>query len=494
MPVAVAPRPAPAVVTRDRLVARLAAIVGKDSVLTTAADLAAYECDGFTIEKNKPEAVVFPTTTAHIVAIVNVCNEWGLPFLARGAGTSLAGGTVAVGGGVMIALSRMKRILEVNPRDRYAVVEPGVVNVWLTAAVKPFGLHYAPDPSSQGACTIGGNVATNSGGPHTLKYGVTVNHILGVELVLPDGRVVVCGGPAEDGPGYDLTGLIVGSEGTFGIVSKVWVRLTPNPQAYRTLLGVFDTIDDATSTISGIIGAGIIPAALEMLDRTMLGAVEAAFKFGFPLDAEAVLIMEVDGLAAGIQEEADRIEKIALDCGAREVRKANTEADRLALWKARKQAFGTIGRLGYPSYCTQDGVVPRTKLPEIMRHIQAVSRKYGLAVCNVFHAGDGNIHPILMFDERVPAQVQAVLDASHDILSECVRLGGSVTGEHGIGVEKRDFMAVLFSEADLAFMRRVRACFNPRDVCSPGKLFPTAGGCAEPAAVAVAKPGRRAAV
>src|SRR5436190_7618387 len=353
------------------LVARMKAVVGADNVLTAAADLAVYECDGFTIAKTRPDVVVFPTTTEHVVGIVTACAELGVSFLARGAGTSLAGGCVLVGGGVMIALARMKRILEVNVRDRYAVVEPGVVNVWLTNALKPHGYHYAPDPSSQGACTIGGNVATNSGGPHTLKYGVTVNHILGVELVLPDGRVVTCGGPCEDSPGYDLTGTIVGSEGTFGVVSKVWVRLTRNPEAYRTLLGVFETIDDATNTISDIIGAGIVPAALELLDKTMLSAVEAAFKFGFPLDAEAVVIMEVDGLAAGLQEEADRIEGIARKNNAREVRKANTEAERMALWKARKQAFGTIGRLGYPSYCTQDGVVPRTKLPEIMRLTRA---------------------------------------------------------------------------------------------------------------------------
>jgi glycolate oxidase len=476
------------------LVARMRAVVGPQNVLTSAADMTAYECDGFTIAKTKPDVVVFPTSTEHIVGIVKACAELGVSFLARGAGTSLAGGCVLVGGGVMIALARMKRILEVNVRDRYAVVEPGVVNVWLTNALKPFGYHYAPDPSSQGACTIGGNVATNSGGPHTLKYGVTVNHIIGVEIVLPDGRVVTCGGPCEDNPGYDLTGCIVGSEGTFGVVSKVWVRLTRNPEAYRTLLGVFNTVDDATTAISEIIGAGIVPGALELLDQTMLSAVEAAFKFGFPLDAGAVLIMEVDGLEAGLQDEADRVESIALGCGAREVRKANTEPERMALWKARKQAFGTIGRLGFPSYCTQDGVVPRTKLPQIMRHIQEVSKKHRVAVCNVFHAGDGNIHPILMFDERDPDQVRRVLDASHDILDECIRLGGSVTGEHGIGVEKLDFMAKLFAPEDLAFMKRLRFAFNPDNRCSPGKLFPTAGGCTESHGVVQTKPGRRAAV
>ncbi len=486
----------PPPVDRDTaiLVSRMTAIVGAENVLTATADLATYECDGFTIAKMKPDVVVFPRSTQHIVDIVKVCNELDVPFIARGAGTSLAGGCVPVGGGVMIALARMKTIHEVNVRDRYAVVDPGVVNVWLTNTLKPHGYHYAPDPSSQGACTIGGNVATNSGGPHTLKYGVTVNHILGVELVLPDGKLVTVGGPTEACPGYDLVGTIVGSEGTFGVVSKVWVRLTRNPEAYRTLLGIFENIDDATNAISDIIGSGIVPAALELLDSTILKAVEAAFKFGFPLDAGAVLIMEVDGLEAGLQDEADRIEALAHKNKAREVRKANTEAERLALWKARKQAFGTIGRLGYPSYCTQDGVVPRTKLPQIMKFIAATAEKYGIAICNVFHAGDGNIHPILMFDERDPKQIQAVLDASTEILTECIRLGGSVTGEHGIGVEKLDFMPLLFTEDDLNYMVRLRGAFNPLNRCSPHKMLPTAGGCAEPSAIAVTKPGRRAAV
>jgi glycolate oxidase len=289
----------------------------------------------------------------------------------------------------------------------------------------------------------------------------------------------VCGGPTEDSPGYDLTGTIVGSEGTFGVVSKVWVRLTKNPEAYRTLLGVFETIDDATNTISDIIGAGIVPAALELLDKTMLSAVEAAFKFGFPLDAGAVLIMEVDGLAAGIQDEADRIEALAMKNGAREVRKANTDAERMALWKARKAAFGTVGRLGYPSYCTQDGVVPRTKLPEIMRHIQSTATKYRLGICNVFHAGDGNLHPLILFDERDPDQLRGVVLASEEILRMCVEEGGSITGEHGIGIEKSAYVTCQFSPKDLEVMGQVKAVFNPRDLCNPGKLFPTGKGCLE---------------
>jgi glycolate oxidase len=378
----------------------------------------------------------------------------------------------------MIALTRMKRILEVNTRDRYALVESGVVNLWLTNHLKANGFHYAPDPSSQGACTIGGNIATNSGGPHTLKYGVTVNHILGLEFVLPDGRVVQTGGPAEDNPGYDLTGVIVGSEGTLGIATKAWVRITRNPEAYRTLLGVFETVADATNTISDIIGAGIVPGALEMLDQLILQAVEAAFHFGFPLDAGAVLIMEVDGLEAGLDADAERITTIAQRNRAREVRRANSEADRALLWKSRKQAFGAVGRLA-PSYCTQDGVVPRTKLPHILGEIQRISVKYQLRIANVFHAGDGNIHPILLFDERDRDQVKRVLQASHEILDECLRCGGSVTGEHGIGVEKIDFMPKLFTPEDLGMMLRLRSAFNPEGRCSPRKMLPTAGACIE---------------
>src|SRR5579883_3051880 len=460
------------------LIDRLRAIVGREGILTSPSELLVYECDGFTIEKNKPDVVVFPTSTEQVVQIVKVCNELDVPFLPRGAGNSLAGGCLPVGGGVMSTLSRMKRILEVDYRNRFAVIEPGVVNLWLTNHLKPQGWHFAPDPSSQGACTIGGNVATNSGGPHTLKYGVTVNHVLGVEFVLPDGRVVRTGGPAEDNPGYDLTGVIVGSEGTFGIATKIWVRITRNPQAYRTLLGVFETVDDATNTISDIIGAGIVPAALEMLDRLILEAVEAAFHFGFPLDAGAVLIMEVDGLEAGLDQDAERIVAIARKNGAREVRRANSDAERLLLWKSRKQAFGAVGRLA-PSYCTQDGVVPRTKLPHILREIQRIGAKYQIRICNVFHAGDGNIHPILLFDERDPEQVRRVLAASHDILDECIAVGGSVTGEHGIGVEKLEFMPKLFSPEDLVAMVALRNVFNPGGRCNPFKMLPGGAGCIE---------------
>ena len=458
------------------LLARLREIVGESGLLYNPDELLVYECDGYVVEKKTPDVVLFPTTTEQVVAIVKTCNEHDVPFVPRGAGTSLAGGCLPVGGGVMICLTRMNRILDINLRDRYAVVEPGLVNVHLTRRLAGSGFHYAPDPSSQGACTIGGNVATNSGGPHTLKYGVTVNHVLGLEVVLPDGEVAQLGGPCEDLPGYDLAGLFVGSEGTFGICTKVIVRLTRDPAAYRTMLGVFETVADATAAISSIIGAGIVPAALEMMDHGIIEALEAAFRFGFPLDAGAVLLIEVDGLEVAVDEEAKRIVRICEESGAREVRSANDPKERQLLWKCRKQAFGAIGRLS-PSYCTQDGVVPRTKLPEILEHITAVGKKWGIRIVNVFHAGDGNIHPILLFDERDAEQIQRVLKASDEILSKCIELGGSVTGEHGIGVEKIGFMNRLFTEDDLAVMTEIRHVFNPANRCSPAKMLPTAGAC-----------------
>ncbi len=464
-------------------------VVGGDNVLAAHSELVVYECDGFVIEKNRPDVVAFPRSTEDVAAIVKVCNQYDVPFLPRGAGTSLAGGCLPVGGGVMIVLTRMKQILEINLRDRYAVVQPGVVNLWLTNALKGTGYHYAPDPSSQGACTIGGNVATNSGGPHTLKYGVTVNHTLGIEAVMADGSVVQFGGPNEDPAGLDLTGTLVGSEGTLVIVTKVWVRLTKNPEGVRTMLGVFDSADDATNSISAIIGAGIIPAALEMMDQGILVAVEAAFHFGFPLDAKAILLIEVDGLEAGLDAQRDRIVELCLQCKAREVRQARDAAERLLLWKSRKQAFGAVGRLS-PSYCTQDGVVPRTKLPYILRRIGQIGEKHGVRIVNVFHAGDGNIHPSLLFDERDPAQVERVLQASGEILDECIACGGSVTGEHGIGVEKISFMRKLFNEDDLAAMTRLRVAFNPDNRLSPAKMLPTAGACG----MEQIHPGRRAAL
>jgi glycolate oxidase len=461
----------------NTLIERLRSKLAPGAVLTSPSERVVYECDAFTIEKNRPDVVVFPRSTDDVVAIVQICNEFDVPFVARGAGTSLAGGCLPVGGGVMICLTRMKTIHEINVRDRYAVVDPGVVNLHLTRQLMPHGFHYAPDPSSQPASTIGGNCATNAGGPHTLKLGVTVNHVLGIEIVLPNGTVVRTGGPAGS-TGYDLTGVIVGSEGTFGIVTRIWVRITPLPQAVRTLLVVFNSIDDASNTISAIIGEGIIPAALEMIDSVILQAVEAAFHFGFPLDAGAVLIIEVDGIEAGLDREIDRIKAIAQENRAREIRQAKNETERQFLWKCRKQAFGALGRLA-PSLCSQDGVVPRTKLPDMLRFITAASEKHRVRIGNVFHAGDGNIHPCFLFDERDPDQIRRVLAASHEILEACIAMGGSVTGEHGIGVEKLELLPKMFTPADLQQMLRLRDAFNPTNRCSPHKIFPTAGGCAE---------------
>ncbi len=471
---------------------RLQEIFPSEDILASEDELIVYECDGYVVEKRVPDVVVFPTTTEQVISTVKLCNEFDLPFVPRGAGTSLAGGTLPVGGGVMICLTRMRQILEINERDRYAIVEPGLVNVHLTQRLSGSGLHYAPDPSSQGACTIGGNVATNSGGPHTLKYGVTVNHVIGLEVVLPDGELVQLGGPCEDLPGLDLTGLFVGSEGTFGVATKVWVKLTRNPDAYRTMLGVFETVADATAAISGIIGAGIIPAALEMMDQGIVGALEDAFHFGFPLDAGAVLLIEVDGLEVSVDAEKQKIIDLCHHHGAREVRFANTPEERQLLWKCRKQAFGAIGRLA-PSYCTQDGVVPRTKLPQILEFILEVSERHNIRIVNVFHAGDGNIHPILLFDERDAEQTKSVIAAGDEILSKCLELGGSVTGEHGIGVEKVSFMDQMFTETDVEVMTDIRTVFNPDGRCSPSKILPTAGACGMEH-IERDKPGRRAAM
>ncbi len=472
----------PRISTSARMIADLEAVVGAENLHHRHDEMVVYECDGFTIEKSVPDVVVFPTGRDHVVEVVKICNRYGVPFVPRGAGTSLAGGTLAVGGGVMICLTRMKRILEINLEDRYAVVEPGVVNVWLTRALAGTGFHYAPDPSSQGACTIGGNLATNSGGPHTLKYGVTVNHVMGVEMVLADGSVAMFGGMSEDLPGYDMTGLCVGNEGTFGIATKIVVNLTRDPEAGRTFLAVFDTVEEATETVSGIIAASIVPAALEMLDNLMIRAIEQAFGFGFPTEAGAVLIIEIDGVEAGLDREANAIAQIVAARGG-SIKKAipwktRKEPEYVAIWKSRKSAFGAIGRLS-PTFCTQDGVVPRTKLPHILRTIMKIGERHGLRIANVFHAGDGNIHPILLFDERDPEQVKQVLLASHEILEECVNCGGSVTGEHGIGVEKMSFMPRLFTPDDLAAMASVRTVFNPLGLCSPEKMLPGGGECIE---------------
>ena len=456
----------------------LQAIVGKSGLLVDRADLTVYECDGYTLERSVPELVVLPRTTGEVARVVHAAARAGVPFVPRGAGTGLSGGCLPAPAPLMVCLSRMRRIRAIDLPNRRLVAEAGVVNAAVSRAVRAAGLHYVPDPSSQSACTIGGNVAENSGGPHTLKYGVTTNHVLGLELVLPDGEVVELGDAIEEAPGYDLTGLVCGSEGTFGIVTAATLRLAQLPEAVSTLLAVFETVADATATVSGIIAAGIVPAALEMMDRTIVEAVEAAYHFGFPTDAGAVLIIEIDGLAAGLSPLAARIAEICRASGARSVRAAGDDAEREALWKSRKRAFGAVGRLA-PSYCTQDGVVPRTRLPEILVRIEEVGARHRLRIGNVFHAGDGNIHPIILYDERDADQVARVLAAGREILAACVELGGSVTGEHGIGVEKIRELGLVFGEDDLAVMKRVRAVFDPDGRANPGKIFPTGGGCVE---------------
>lgn len=444
-------------------------------------ELLVYECDAYTLEKHLPGVVVLPRTTEEVVAVVKLCAAHQLPIIPRGAGTSLSGTVLAVTGGVMIALTRMNRVLEIDCRNRRALVEAGCVNAWVTNAVKAQGLFYAPDPSSQSACTIGGNVGTNSGGPHTLKYGVTTNHVLGYELVLPDGELVWLGTTpdgGEDVGGYDLRGAAIGSEGMFGIVTRVLVRLIRAPQAFKTLLGVFETVDDASQAVSDIIGAGIVPGALEMMDQLITQAVEAAYHFGFPLDAGAVLIIELDGLAASLDRQAAQVVEICRRNRARDVRIAKDDQERAELWKCRKRAFGAIGRLS-PNFITQDGVVPRSKLPEMMRFIQKCSEEFGLRIPNVFHAGDGNLHPLILYDERDPDQVRRALEVSDKILTKCVELGGSVTGEHGIGAEKIDFMAKQFSADDLDAMRMLRRVFDPDGRCNPHKMFPGSKRCGD---------------
>jgi glycolate oxidase len=467
-----------ATVTSGNLIDELRQVCGPDAVLGDSDELRVYECDGYTLAKAVPQAVVFPADTAQASAVMKVLHRHKIPFIPRGAGTSLAGGCLPAEGGVFVSTAKMKQIFDVDYRNRLARVGAGVVNLHITNHVKGEDFHYAPDPSSQMACTIGGNVGTNSGGPHTLKYGVTVNHTLGVTMVLPDGRVVELGGKSEDAPGYDLVGITVGSEGTFGLITEVIVRLTRNAPSVRTLLGVFDSVDDATNTVSGIIAAGIVPAALEMMDNDIINAVEDAFGAGFPRDAEAVLIIELDGLEAGIDRLTQSAADVCTKNNAREVRKAQSEQERLDIWKARKRAFGAVGRLA-PCYCTQDGVVPRTKLPHILKFIRETAKKYQVRIANVFHAGDGNIHPIILYDERDEDEVRRVIAAGDAILSECVRVGGSVSGEHGIGIEKVEHLKQMFNEEDLQVQRRVREVFDPDLRANPQKIYATGAACVE---------------
>jgi glycolate oxidase len=461
------------------LVQELRAVVGDDGVTESPAGLKVYECDGMTLEKATPRLVVHPRSTEETARVLKHLSSRGISFIARGAGTGLAGGTIALEASVIVVMTRMKRILEIDLDNRRARVEAGTVNLLLTREVESEGFLYAPDPSSQQACTIGGNVATNSGGPHTLKYGVTVDHVLGLRLVLPDGSVVDLEAGPPDAPGYDLTGLVVGHEGTFGIVTEIVVRLIRRPKATRTLLGIFDSVEGATQTVSDLIARGMIPAAVEMMDNPILAALNNAFGMNFPEDAAAVLLIEIDGLEPSLNRQVEMIDATCRKNDAREVRIAKDESERLRLWAARKKAFGAIGRLS-PNYMTADGVVPRTKLPEILDRIRSVAESYRVSIVNVFHAGDGNLHPCVLYDERDADQVRRVIAASNEILEACLELGGSLTGEHGIGIEKIGLMHRLFSPEDLDAMRSVRGVFDPDGRSNPGKTVPMkAGACIE---------------
>jgi glycolate oxidase len=470
------------------LAAELAGIVGLDGLVSHRSELSVYECDGWTVAKSAPDLLVLPRTTAQVSGVLAALDRRGVAFVPRGAGTGLSGGCLPLGAPVMVCTSRMNRVVAIDLGNRRIEVESGVVNVNVTNAVKAAGYFYAPDPSSQVACTIGGNIAENSGGPHTLKYGVTTNHVLGVELVLSNGEVVELGGPTEERCGYDLLGAVVGAEGTAGIVTRATLRLLREPQAHRTLLATFAGVDSATQAVSAIIASGIIPGAIEMMDRLIIRAVDAAFKVGFPPDAGAVLIVELDGLEAGLAGHADQVARIATEAGAVEVKLARDEAERALLWKARKRAFGAVGRLA-PNYATQDGVVPRTRLPDIMRVITMLSAHFNLAIGNVFHAGDGNIHPVILYDERDPDQVRRAIELGREILKACVEMGGSLTGEHGIGVEKQQEMPLLYSPEDLLVMTELRRVFDPAGRANPNKVIPEPGACVE-----VAAPRRQAAL
>ncbi|HWR13978.1 MAG TPA: FAD-linked oxidase C-terminal domain-containing protein [Terriglobales bacterium] len=452
-------------------------LLGKESVLDRPEDLMVYEYDA-SLAKGTPDLVVLPQSTEHVVAIVKTANKYKIPIVPRGAGTGLSGGSVPRQGGIVVTFSRMGRILEVDVPNRRAVVQPGVVNTELSARVAKNGLYFAPDPSSQRASTIGGNVAENSGGPHTLAQGVTVNHITGLEVVLPSGEVVEFGGKAADSVGFDLTGFFTGSEGLIGIVTKITVRLTRVAESVATLLAIYNTVDDAANTVTAITSAGITPAALEMLDGVTLRAVEDATHAGFPRDSGAVLLIELEGLREAVEEQAESVKAVCERHQARDVRRAKDDAERALLWKGRKTAFASLGRIT-PAYYSQDVVVPRTKIPEILRFIEGISKKYNQRIGNIFHAGDGNLHPAIMFDLRDPAQVERTHQAGFDICAQCIKMGGTITGEHGVGMEKQALMSLLFTEDDLDVMKRLHDAFNPEGTMNPQKVFPMTRGCRE---------------
>ncbi|HEU4323582.1 MAG TPA: FAD-linked oxidase C-terminal domain-containing protein [Roseiflexaceae bacterium] len=463
---------------RPELIAQLQKALGPAQVLHRPEELMLYEYDASALDMALPDVVVVPGDTDGVAAAVRIGAAAGWPVVARGAGTGLSGGSVPAAGGLVVSLARLDRILQIDPVGRVAVVQPGVVNVDLSAAAAPYGLHFAPDPSSQKSSTVGGNAAENAGGPHCLKYGVTTSHVLAATVVLSDGSVVHLGSEAPDAPGYDLLGAFVGSEGTLGIATELTVRLTPNQEDVRTFLAIYDDLDNAADSVSAVIGAGIVPAALEMLEGQGIRVVEQAVHAGYPTDARAVLLIEIDGLREELDEQARRIEQICRAHGASELRAARDEAQRQKLWAGRKGALAACGRLR-PHYHIQDGVVPRSRLTEVLRFTEEVAARYDLIIINIFHAGDGNLHPLLLFDVREPGVRERAIAASEEILRACVAAGGTISGEHGIGLEKRDYMAWVFSEEDIDAMLQLRAAFDPLDAMNPCKQLPTGASCAD---------------
>ncbi len=459
------------------VVAQLSAVVGAEYVLYQPEDLIVFEYDG-SVDRGLPTVVAVPDSTEEVSQCVRIAAEHGLPVVARGAGTGLSGGAIAGHGGVVLALTRMTRILDVDVENRVATVEPGVINLDLTKHVSQYGLYYAPDPSSQSACTIGGNVAENSGGPHCLAYGVTTNHVLGLEVVYADGSVEWVGGRQREYPGFDLRGILIGSEGTLAVVTKITVRLLRQPESVMTLLAVFKQLDDASATVSGIIGAGIVPAALEMMDDLCIRAAEASVHAGYPEGAGAVLLVEVDGLAEAVEEEIAAVEEICDLYSPLEIRTATDPAERERLWAGRKGVLGALGRLA-PNYYLVDGTVPRTRLVEVLSRIKGISDRTGYPIANLLHAGDGNLHPSVLFDERKPGDTEAALKIGGEILELCVEMGGVLSGEHGIGVEKQEYMPLMFSDADMEAMAKLRPSFATNSLLNPGKIFPTGSTCSD---------------
>uniref|UniRef100_A0A7V4AN98 FAD-binding protein n=1 Tax=Thermus tengchongensis TaxID=1214928 RepID=A0A7V4AN98_9DEIN len=451
----------------------LKALFPPGRVLTREAELAPYESDALTAYRKRPLAVVLPERKAEVVEAVRLCHRHGVPFVARGSGTSLSGGSLPVEGGLVIALNRMNRILRLDPKARIAVVEPGVVNLEVSRAAAPYGLYYAPDPSSQPISTIGGNVAFNSGGAHCLKYGMTAGHVLALEAVTPEGEVVRLGGESLEGVGPDLHGFFVGTEGLLGVALEITLRLLPKPEAYHTLLAAYGSLEAAGNAVSQVIRNGLLPGAMEIMDRLAIEAAEAAVKAGYP-QAEALLIVELEGPKEEVEEEAKLLAQVIQESGATEVRIAQSEAERQAIWKGRKAAFSAVGRLS-PDYIVQDGVVPRSRLGEALKEIGRLSQEYGLRVANVFHAGDGNLHPLVLYDGKKPGELERAEELAGEILKLCVRLGGSLTGEHGIGVEKKGYMPEMFATEDLLAMERVKEALDPKGLANRGKVLPGYG-------------------